>query len=536
MIIEGKIVDLKKREIYSGRITVQDKRIINIERIAVAPDRIIMPGFVDSHIHIESSMLTPYEFSRIALTYGTVATVSDPHEIANVLGIEGVNYMIKSAEKSPLKFYFGAPSCVPASSFDNSGATLNSDKITELINRDDIYFLGEMMNFPGVVNSDEEVHRKIQATLKANKVVDGHAPTLSGEDLTKYVAAGISTDHEAATLEEGIEKIENGMKIQIREGSAAKDYEALKKLIELYPQSTMLCSDDLHPTNLEEGHINLLVKRALNDGFDFFDVLDAAITNPIKHYKLDVGTLQIGDCADFIVVDNLKNFEILETYIDGELVADKNGTKLNYIKADIINNFSTNLVSEKDIKSNFSKNTSLKIINIRDGDLFTKLSSYLTTCDNFENSEEDDILKIVSKSRYKDSEHAVGYISGFGLKNCAIASSVSHDSHNIIAVGTDDKYIVEAINLIIQNRGGLVYVDADNKDILPLPIAGIISDLPHDEVAKIYEELEAKIISNKIKSPFMTLAFMSLIVIPEIKINSSGLFDVKTFQFVDLVN
>jgi len=537
MNISGNIVDLENQEIFSGTVKVKGGRIIHIKRENTEYDRYIIPGFVDSHIHIESSMLVPSEFARIAVVHGTVGVVSDPHEIANVLGVSGIDYMIENSKKSPMKFFFGVPSCVPASPFENTGYSLNSEDVVKLLGRKDLYFLAEVMNYPGVINHDPEVMSKIKAAKEYGKPVDGHAPGLTGEKLKKYIEAGISTDHECFTIKEAKEKIRNGMKILIREGSAAHNFDDLLPLLEENYKSCMLCSDDKHPDDLIKGHINLLVKKAINSGINPIKVLTAASYNPVVHYNLNVGLLREGDPADFLVVNNLDDLMILKTVINGMEVATEGVSNIEYITPDIINNFNTTLKKPKDFSLKCEKDF-INVIVAVDGQLITeKISVEPRIVDGFAVSDVDrDILKIVVVNRYKNTNPAVGFIKNFGLKSGAIASSVAHDSHNIICVGVSDDDICNAVNLIIKNKGGICVVNNDEMMALPLPIAGIISNQSYDWVADRYVELNEKVkeLGTSLKAPFMTLSFMGLTVIPKIKLSDMGLFDSERFRFIDV--
>lgn len=536
MRVSGNIVDVLNSEIYPGTLEIEDGKIVRIKKEEKEYENYILPGFVDSHVHIESSMLTPSEFARVSVTHGTVAVVADPHEIANVLGIEGIKYMIKDSEKVPMKFFFGIPSCVPATPFESSGAVLNSKKIENLMEREDIRYLGEMMNFPGVINKDSEVLKKIEIAKKYNKPVDGHAPGLKGENLKTYIEVGISTDHECSSREEALEKIEKGMKIQIREGSAAKNFEELVPLIKKNYKNCMFCSDDKHLDELIKGHINKLVKRALDKGIDLFKVLKVACVNPIFHYGLNVGLLQENDDADFIIVDNLKNFNILETYIRGKKVSERGNSLIDRKKPEIVNNFNIRKKKPEEFSVNSGGNR-IKVMGALGTLLNTeKLIKKPKVINNEVVSDvEKDILKVAVVNRYKDFPSTVGFIKGFGLKEGAIASSVAHDSHNIVAVGVDNEKICRAVNLVIENKGGLSVVGKDEK-VLPLPIAGLISDESYDKVAEKYLELnrETKELGCELKAPFMILSFMALPVIPKLKITDKGLFDVEKFEFVDL--
>jgi len=535
--VSGKIMDVVARRIFKGTIFVENGTVINIIENNNVPDQYILPGLIDAHIHIESSMLIPSEFARIAVVHGTVATVSDPHEIGNVLGMPGVRFMIDNGKKVPFKFFFGAPSCVPATPFESSGASIGLEETEELLGSGDIYYLSEMMNFPGVLSADPFVMQKLELAKKANKPVDGHAPGLTGDQVERYIAAGITTDHECYTLDEAVDKLRFGMKILIREGSAAKNFDALSSLIEEYPGQVMFCSDDKHPNDLVKGHINELVKRALAKGYDPIEIIRCCSYNPVNHYKLNVGLLQKGDPADFIIVDDLKNFNILETWIDGLKVAEHGQSLVSRVKESPVNNFTSGIISVDDIKAP-AGNGQIRVIQAFDGQLITKqlLANGKIEGDNFVSDTQNDILKIVIKDRYSDFQPAVGFISGFGIKEGAIASSVAHDSHNIIAVGADDYSITEAINLIISSEGGISVVNGSEKQLLKLPYAGIMTDVDGYSVASGYELLDkmAKEMGSRLHAPFMTLSFMALLVIPEIKISDRGLFDAKNFMFIDL--
>jgi adenine deaminase len=535
--ISGNIVDIINKRIFQGRIFVDNGIITSIKEETTADNHFIVPGFVDSHIHIESSMLIPSEFAKIASTHGTIAVVADPHEIANVLGIDGVHFMIDNGKTVPFKFFFGAPSCVPATSFESSGASINSDDITKLLNNKDVHFLAEMMNFPGVIYDDEEVLKKIMAAKKAGKKIDGHAPGLTGKNLEKYINSGISTDHECFSKEEAVEKIKMGMKVLIREGSAAKNFDDLIDLIKDFPDEIMLCSDDKHPDDLILGHINLLVKRALQKGYDFYDVLRTVSLNPKNHYGLNNGLLRVGDSADFIVVDNLQDFNILKTFVDGIQIAENGKTLILSESDNNPNSFDCNKLKPDDLKVK-ALSDKINLIEAIDGQLITKRVEEIIDVKNgfAETNISKDILKIVVLNRYKNADPSIAYIRGFGLKKGAIASTIAHDSHNIIAVGTNDEDIAKAINLLIDNRGGIAYSDDKTTDVLPLPVAGLMSSENAFIVAEKYKSIEqkTKALGSALKAPFMTLSFMALLVIPDIKISDKGLFDGKKFEFIPL--
>ena len=535
--IGGQIVDLVNSRIFSGVIVVEDGKITKIEEQPVGNTQYIMPGFIDAHVHIESSMLVPSEFARLAVCHGTVATVSDPHEIANVLGKRGIKYMINNGKKVPFKFFFGAPSCVPSTAFETAGATLDANDIEELMASDDIYYLSEVMNYPGVVNKDPELMSKINAAKKHGKPIDGHAPAVTGSDLQKYIGAGITTDHECFRLAGALEKISLGMKILIREGSAARNFEALIPLMESHPDKLMFCSDDKHPDELDDVHIDVLVRKAIALGYDVMDVLRAASLNAVKHYKLNVGLLQLGDDADFIVVDDLRHPVAKQTYIRGTLVAENGVSNIHYKETETPNSFNANYIYADDIfLPDMGKK--IKVIECQDGQLITK--SFITE-PKVENGGivsdmERDILKIVVVNRYRPSKPAVAFIKGFGLKRGALASSVAHDSHNIVAVGVSDKDILHAVNLLIEHTGGVTAYCGTEMVAVPLPVAGLMSNEDGYEVAQAYQNADAlaKRLGSTLYAPFMTLAFMALLVIPELKIGDQGLFDVSKFALTSI--
>lgn len=537
MIVQGIIVDIQNRTQFKGEIEISERKIINIRKANHTVENYILPGFVDAHIHIESSMLVPSEFAKIAVTHGTVATVSDPHEIANVLGVKGVEFMIENGKKVPFKFNFGAPSCVPATTFENAGAVIDSEDIKKMMENPSIKYLAEMMNYPGVLFDDKEVLAKIQHAKNNNKPIDGHAPGLRGDNISKYISAGISTDHECFTYDEALEKLQKGMKVLIREGSAAKNFDALIDLLPVHYENMMFCSDDKHPDDLLLSHINQLCERAVAKGIDVYKVLQAACVNPVKHYSLDVGLLQKGAAADFILVDNLHNFNVLETYIDGKLVGKNGESFIKSVDFEILNNFQTDFKVVSDFEFH-SASDKIKVIEALDGELVTNQieAESLIIDGNLVSNTTSDILKITGVNRYKNDVPAIAFIKNFGLKEGAIASSVGHDSHNIIAVGVSDEAICKAVNLIIKHKGGVCAVNDSDEKILPLPIAGIMSDKSAEETGKAYAEIDqmAKQLGSTLKAPFMTLSFMALLVIPSLKLSDKGLFDGNIFQFTSL--
>jgi len=539
--LSGQLVDIHNRDIFPAAITVTNGKISSIQRLGIAEQRYILPGFIDAHIHIESSMLVPSEFARIAVTHGTVATVSDPHEIANVCGIAGVQYMLDNAATSPLKFNFGAPSCVPATNFETAGAIIDADGIAKLLAKKEIRYLAEMMNFPGVLFEDKEVMAKIAAAKKAGKPIDGHAPGLRGDDAKKYIAAGISTDHECTNIEEAKDKLSHGMKILIREGSAAKNFDALVDLIHSHPGQIMFCSDDKHPDELIKGHINELVVRAIKHGCSMFDVLHAACVLPVQHYNLDVGLLRVGDDADFIIVDGLDDFKVLDNYIAGNLVAKDGKSLIAPSGIQAINNFGIDEQTADNFKVRVADETeeiNCKIIEALDGQLITSSATALLRVEDncIQTNVAYDILKIGVVNRYNTAPIAMGFIKNFGLTKGALASSVAHDSHNIVFVGVDDESICEAVNAIIRVKGGISLYDGVEAKVMPLPIAGLMSDKDAQQAGEEYQAIDrkAKQLGSKLGAPFMTLSFMALPVIPQLKMTDIGLFDVQKFEFVDL--
>ncbi|RLB25164.1 MAG: adenine deaminase [Deltaproteobacteria bacterium] len=535
--LSGNIVDVLNSKIYPGTLKISNGRIIDIIKESSEYKNYILPGFVDSHVHIESSMLIPSEFARVAVIHGTVAAVSDPHEIANVLGIDGVKYMIENGKTTPMKFYFGAPSCVPASTFETSGASIGPEELEELLKLEEIKYLGEVMNFPGVLSGDSILHKKISIAKKYSKLIDGHAPGLRGKGLMQYIDAGITTDHECLTKDEALEKIRLGMKVQIREGSAAKNAKDLMSIIDEHCEDCMFCSDDKHPDDLAKGHINDLVKMALNSGIDMMKVLTVACVNPVLHYKLDVGILQKGDSGDFLLVDNLHDFKILSTYINGQIVAGEGKSLINKVPSTILNNF--NVGKKKKVDFALPRNKgNINVIEAIDGGLITnKLILIPKIVNGYAVSDvERDILKIAVVNRYSEEEVAIGFIKNFGLKKGAIASSVAHDSQNVIAVGVTDEDICRAVNLIIENKGGISAISEEKEMVLPLPIAGIMSNEDYSEVVNKYGAIDnmAKSLGSTLHAPFMTLSFMALLVIPKIKLSDMGLFDSEKFQFINI--
>lgn len=563
--ITGRLVDLFQEKIYPAEIIIEEGRIRSVEPLPNTASAMeshggkelnfIIPGFIDAHVHIESSLLIPAEFARLASVHGTVATVSDPHEIANVCGLPGVEFMIRNGQASPFKFNFGAPSCVPATRFETSGASLDAPEVEALLKNTEIKYLSEMMNFPGVLNKDPEVLQKIASARVLGKPVDGHAPGLRGEAAKQYIAAGISTDHECFTAEEALEKMQYGMKILIREGSAAKNFEALIGLLNDHPDHMMFCSDDKHPDSLVAGHIDRLCARAIAKGIDLFKVLKAACLNPVLHYRLDVGLLRAGDPADLVVVEDLAAFKVLKTFIGGELVAENGRSLINHIPAPPpINVFRCSPKTPADFAYLLNKwgeeenVEQVYVIEALDGQLITNkgivpVKDLRPDKGLLQSQPEKDILKIVVVNRYHPAAPiAKSFIRNFGLKKGALASSVAHDSHNIVAVGVDDESLCRAVNLVIEQKGGISCVsppsggteDNYSELILPLPVAGLMSREDGYAVAEAYTTIDAmaKSLGSTLSAPFMTLSFMALLVIPHLKLGDLGLFDGDKFALI----
>ena len=574
-IITANIVDVKFNNMYPAEIKIKDGYITDVIPIATDSledidfdfDGILLPGFIDAHIHIESSMLTPSNFAKAAVRHGTTSVIADDHEIANVLGIRGVNFMINNGKKVPFDFYYSAPSCVPATSFENSGAVLNSQDVSMLLNINEVVCLGEMMNFPGVINDDEEVYKKIDAAKLLNKPVDGHAPLLTGKDLIKYVNAGISTDHESSSFDEAIEKKKLGMKILVREGSSAKNFDDILNendrriyLINSHdadefshddletlmknPIFDMIVSDDKNPKDLKEGHLEVLVKRLID--YDVFPIeaIKMVTLNPAQHYHLDSGSIEPGKRANFVLIDNFENFNVLKTFVAGECVYEDGKVLFDSENAELENTVHLREVKPEDFDIYYDGDedkVKVRVIKVSDGSLITEEIKKEVEVKGhiLQANEGRDILKIAVVNRYGANTVANAFVKGFSIKNAAIASSVAHDSHNIIVVGTNNKNMADAVNLINEFHGGIAVVSRRNeiKEILELPIAGLMSNDSVETLSLKLRNLQniVKLLGCKLKSPFMTMSFLALLVIPSLKLSDKGLFDSNKFEFVDLV-
>lgn len=530
-------MDVVSRRIFPGTIAIKNGKIAEITKDTKVYSNYILPGLIDAHVHIESSMLVPSEFARIAVVHGTTAVVSDPHEIANVAGMEGVRFMIENGKKVPFRFYFGAPSCVPATPFETSGNILGAKEVEEMLSWEEVRYLSEMMNYPAVINEDAEVKKKLQAAIIKNRPIDGHAPGLRGKDAKKYVAAGISTDHECYTLDEAREKASLGMKVLIREGSAARNFDELLPLLNEHPHMVMFCSDDKHPDDLIEGHINKLIKTAIERGYDVLDVVSACTLNPTLHYGLDAGLLQEGDNADFIIVNSLESMAVLESYVGGMRVAQNGKTLIATVEIVPVNRFYAHSFEPYELEIN-AEGEHLNVIEAIDGQIVTKKLRIPARIESNKavSDVDNDLLKIIVINRYNKSNPAIGFIKGFGLKKGAIASTVAHDSHNIIALGVDDASLAHAINTLIEHKGGIALSDGQSAHVLPLPVGGLMALDDAYTVADGYRALDtmAKNFGCSLSAPYMTLSFMALLVIPEIKLSDKGLFDGAKFEFIPL--
>ena len=534
--ITGQIVDVDSRDLFPGCIKIANGRIVDIQRENSAPDRVIAPGFIDAHVHIESSLLIPSEFARLAVIHGTVGSVSDPHEIANVLGVPGVQFMIRNGAETPFYFCWGAPSCVPATEFETAGAELGVEQVGELLQLEKIRYLSEVMNYPGVLCGDPKLLAKISIARELDLPVDGHCPTLVGSELQKYIDAGVQTDHESFTLAEGEEKLDRGMKILLREGSAAKNLDELLPLMKRSPENCMFCTDDCHASYLDNGHINKLILRATEFGIEFVDAILSATLNPITHYGMDAGLLRVGDNADLVVIPDVGTMDVEATYIKGQKVADEHKTKLSRVPIAPINNFTRQEIRELDIQLS-AEGRKMRVIRVIDGQLYTECEIVeIDQSAAFVAADLDrDLLKLVVVNRYDPlAKPAVCFVKGVGLKRGAFAQSVAHDSHNIIATGVDDTEIVAAVNTVIRSKGGLAVVDNNEKLSLPLPVAGLMSTEEASVVARVDRELDVAVkeLGSELTAPFISLSFLALPVIPRLKLSDKGLFDGEKFKLI----
>ncbi len=540
------VADVVAGTVRPCEVVVRDGRIASIAPVdgPVDPGTLV-PGFVDAHVHVESSMLPPWEFARIAMRHGTVASVSDPHEIANVLGADGVRYMLDDIAGSPFTCWFGCPSCVPATDFETAGAVLDAAACERLLDDPRIGYLSEMMNWPGAIGGDPQVLAKIAAARARGKPVDGHAPGLAGEQAKAYFARGIETDHECFTLEEARGKAALGVKVLIREGSAARNFEALWPLLGEHPSLCMFCTDDAHPDDLLLGHVDRIAARAVAKGIDPMVALRAATLNPVRHYRLPCGLLQPGDRADMVLVEDLRSFRPLRTWIAGQPVAEGGVDLIARRPSGTPNAFRAARFAADDFRVRApaecagAPEVGVHAIVAEDGQLVTKRADVRmrTTGGAIDPDPSQDLLQVVVVNRYSDAPPASAFIRGFGLRRGAIAASVAHDCHNVVAVGASREEIAAAVNAVFAARGGLAVADGTQADVLPLPIAGLMSDRPAEEVGAAYARLtaKAKALGSPLRAPFMTTSFMALLVIPALKLSDRGLFDGLQFRFVPAV-
>lgn len=499
--------------------------------------KLVLPGFIDAHIHLESSMVTPAEFAKAVVAHGTTTVITDPHEITNVMGIDGVEYMIQASQNLPIDVHFMMPSCVPATEIDESGAELDCKDIDLYLDNKKVLGLAEMMNYVGVINGDKNVLSKIVTSQAHHKKIDGHAPELSGNDLNAYIAAGVYSDHECSTFENALEKLRKGQFIMIREGTAAHNLKALMPLLtQQYYSRCMFATDDKHPSDLlYGGHIDYIVKQALKNGVDPIVALKTATHHAARYFLLNnKGAIASGYLADIVVVDNLEDFNVETVFKRGKLVFDGE-----------VKDFSAPTVDEKLAEkcfdtfhldsvtpSSFKVDGKLGLIGLVGGELLTR---NLGTADKID--VENDILKIACIERHKGTNHiGVGYVKGYSLKSGAVATSVAHDSHNIITVGCNDDDIAVAVNAIKDSKGGIAVVDNGKiKALLELPIAGLMSDEPLTTVNEKLENAKSsayELGADKSIDPFMTLSFLSLPVIPSLRITTKGVFDAENWKML----
>lgn len=543
------VINVLSEEIYKADVAVKNGIIAGIGndykgKIEINGEgKFLSPSFIDGHVHIESSMLLPSEYAKLVVATGTTTVVADPHEISNVIGLHGISFMREASKDLPLDVYMTLPSCVPATPYETSGFELNSYDLSLLIDKEWILGIAEMMNFPGVVNLDKEVLSKIKLGLQNNKRIDGHAPLLSGKELCAYVAAGVNSDHECTCPNEAIEKLRAGMYLMVREGSAAKDLDALLPVLKSYPtRKCIFVTDDRYPSALKK-HINAMVKRAVEYGIAPVKAIQMASINTAEYFGLKkLGAIAPGYKADLLLLNNLEDFSPLMVIKNGKIVA-----KEDHLTVDIPEKNLSSLrgtvnirwLEKEDLKIK-AKSYKVKVIEVSDGQLVTKSVIGNVKINNgyAESNPDEDIIKILVIERHKASGNiGKGFVKGFGIKSGAIASTVAHDSHNMIVIGTNDDDMFKAIKELVKSQGGKVIVqNGEVKAKLELPIAGIMSDEKADIVLEKLSKLKdaEKAIGCSIKEPFMTMSFLSLSVIPEIKLTDKGLMNVVENKFVDL--
>lgn len=548
-----RIVNVFSNEIIEGNLAVDSGKIIGIGDYSGDTEidlggKYVAPGLIDGHVHIESTMVTPGQFARAVVPRGTTTIITDPHEIANVCGLEGIRFMIDASENLPLDIFFMLPSCVPATPFENSGAVLEASDLEELIDHPKVLGLGELMNYPGVIAADKNIVDKLMLSRSFDKIVDGHGPEISGMDLNAYVIGGVKTDHECSTVDEMMERVRNGMYISIREGTAARN---LKDLIAAVTSANerrcVFCTDDRHPEGiLKDGHIDNNVRLAIECGADPISAIRMATLNACECYGLkNKGAIAPGYAADLIVFDNLNDFNILKVFKNGKLVAENYRALFEVEAPDhsrVTDTVNMKPIDKEDLEIQLSANT-VNVMSLQPHSLVTKRVIREVQPNKkglFETDHTSDILKIAVVERHNATGNVgLGLVENFGLKGGAIASTVANDSHNIVVVGDNDDDMHKAINEVVRVGGGITLVsDGQVLRTLELPIAGLISDLTMEEVNDILIEMleiaHERLGVNKELDPFMTLAFLALPVIPEVKITDKGFFDVTRFEFIDI--
>lgn len=545
LILSGKILSVFTGEVFEGDVAIYGSEIAGIGDYEgenrIETSGVILPGLMDAHMHLESTLLTPSEFARAVLPHGTTSVFIDPHEIANVAGVDGIKYVYDASRGLPVNFFLNVPSCVPAiKGLETHGAEINAGDISKFITWDGVVGLAEMMNFPGVICGDEMVLRKIEAV--GDRVVDGHAPGLSGKELDTYIAAGVQSDHECISAEEALEKVRKGMKVMVREGSVAKNLSELVRVVnDFNSENFMLASDDFLPTNIAWGHMNYRLKLCVENGLAPEVAVKMATINAARYFGLDnMGAVAPGYTADLTVVEDLTSFRVKMVVKDGEVVWDgEPQVKITPKTAEDVKQLvKLPDIGESDLKIR-AEGKNCKVIELIPGQITTRKSEMELPTEGglVLPDAQQDVAKIAVVDRYGKGKHiGLGFVKGFGLKKGAIASTVSHDSHNCVCLGTNDKDMLSAIKRIGELQGGFVVVEGEVKAELPLPIAGLISDLPYEEVVeKLYKvEESVKELGVEIEHPLTSLSFLTLPVIPELKVTDFGLVDVSKMKLVDL--
>lgn len=536
--IEGNIVDVLTGEIFPGRIGHEGGVITSVERTPGPFRSFLVPGFIDCHVHIDSSLLCPSRFAEAAVPHGTTAVVTDPHEIANVLGVPGIAWMREDAACAPFRVFFTAPSCVPATPFETSGATLGPAEVEKLLAEDDVVALGEVMNYHGAIARDPDVMAKIRAARVSGKPIDGHGPLLAGNALREYLSLGISTDHECTGAAEAFEKHDLGMRILVRDGSAAKNLAALAPFARMH--EFLLVTDDILASDLLAGHLDTRLATAVSLGVEPLHALRAATIRPAEHYRLPLGAMAKGRKADAVRVADLSSFAVEEVYIGGTLVAAGGAAAFAPRPVPMPGAIRIAPKGADDFALPASgRSAKVRVIRVIPDEIVTgsETADLRVEHGRVVPDAGRDVLLISVVNRYREAPVASGFVSGFGLKTGAIASSVAHDSHNIIAVGTNPGDMAAAVGAIVRESGGLAACGGGSATVLPLPLAGLMSGDPPRDVHERLERLHAAAcgMGCVLPRPFMTLSFLSLLVIPRLKIGDRGLFDADAFRFVEPV-